>query len=332
MALSDQSPVPRPDLVAAARAAANWARARRSTWTHAPLTALAVEPSAASRPARRTGPSVFAHVLKQVRALREPAAYWAPRVAGAVALGAVGVAGGRYLWEVVPTWTTRIVNIVPVAAPSARPAAVRKTTGDLQIHSTPAGAQVIVDGKARGVTPLTLTDLSVGQHTVVLRSDAGTIQRAVTIVASKLVEIDEFIFSGWLSVFAPFDLVMTEGGRTLRLDDRHQVMLPPGRHELRLVNRALGFETVREVELKPGETTRLTIAPPPSSMTVTATEPADVWLDGARVGETPLNALPVNLGTHEIVVKRADGSERRFTVTVTVNPLRLEVDFSKPAP
>ena len=115
------------------------------------------------------------------------------------------------------------------------------------------------------------------------------------------------------------------------MDDRSQIMLPPGRHVLRFVNRALAYDAVRQVVLKPGEVTSLTIAPPPSTMTVTASEAAEVWLDGTRVGDTPLNALPVPLGTHDIVVKRAAGGERRFTITVTVNPFTLLVDFSRPA-
>ena len=41
------------------------------------------------------------------------------------------------------------------------------------------------------------------------------------------------------------------------------------------------------------------------------------------------NSVP--LGSHEIVVKRAGGGDRRITATVTVNPYTLHVDFSKPA-
>ena len=197
--------------------------------------------------------------------------------------------------------------------------------------SSPVGAQVFVDGKAHGVTPLTIADLSVGNHAVELKSVAGTVQRTVTVAADKTAEIDESIFSGWLAVYSPFDLAVTEGGRALLMDDRHQVMLPPGRHQLRLLNRSLAYDSVHQVNLKPGEVTTLTIAPPPSSITVTANEPAEVWLDGARVGDAPVNALSVALGSHDILVKRAAGGERRFSATVTVNPFTLHVDFTRPA-
>jgi archaellum component FlaG (FlaF/FlaG flagellin family) len=253
---------------------------------------------------------------------------WLPRVAAVTLLGAAGVVAGKYLLKATSTPAMR--TRAPEPLQGAPPAARRKTTGGLHVTSNPAGAQVLVDGKARGVTPLTLTDLTAGRHAIELRSDAGAVRRTVTVDADQTAEIDESIFSGWLAVYSPFELVVSEGGRALRLDDRNQIMLAPGRHELRLANRALAYEAVHQVELKPGEMTTLRVTPPPSAMTITATEAAEVWLDGARVGETPLNAVPVQLGTHDLVVRRTTGGERRFTITITVNPFTLNVDFSKP--
>jgi len=43
--------------------------------------------------------------------------------------------------------------------------------GPLSVTSTPAGAQVILDGQAVGVTPLTLTEVSGGQHSIVLKME-----------------------------------------------------------------------------------------------------------------------------------------------------------------
>ena len=243
---------------------------------------------------------------------------------------AAGVAGGLYVWKAIATSTTHLAVREP-APPANPPETKRKTTGGLRVSSIPAGARVFVDGNMRGVTPLALEDLNAGRHTIELKSEAGTVRRTVTVAAGQIAEVDESIFSGWLAVYSPFDLVITEGGRGLRLDDRNQVLLPPGHHELRLANRALGYDEVRQVDLTPGEVTTLSVKPPPSTLTVTATEPAEVWLDGARVGETPLSALPVELGSHDIVVKRAAGGERRSTVTITVRPFTLDVDFSKPA-
>lgn len=354
MASNDGLPDQRANLIAAAHAAASWARARRATWTEAPPAVLATppedetsrtpaeaerhvpsDPPAAVPPPLppvlvaipRTGPALATRAAKRVRALGTPVLRWLPRVVAAVVLLAASVAGGLYLWNVVATSKTRIAVREP--APVGPTETKRKATGGLRVSSTPVGARVSVDGKMRGVTPLALEDLNAGRHTIEIKSEAGTVQRTVTVAADQTAEVNESIFSGWLAVYSPFDLVITEGGRGLRLDDRNQIMLPPGHHELRLANRALGYEDVRQVDLTPGEVTTLSLKPPPSTLTVTATEPADVWLDNARVGETPLNALPVELGSHDIVVRRAAGGERRFTVTITVRPFTLDVDFSK---
>jgi hypothetical protein len=198
------------------------------------------------------------------------------------------------------------------------------------VSSSPTGARVLVDGKARGVTPLVLTDLSAGSHVVELESAEGKISRSVNIAAGGTAVLNESIFGGWVAIYAPFDLSITEGERSFHLDDRSQIMLPAGPHHLRLVNQALGYEAVRDVDLKPGDTITVSVAPPRSALSVTATEAAEVWLDGSRVGDAPLAAFPVDLGTHEVILKRTGGGQRRFTVTVTMKPFTLDVDFSKP--
>jgi len=43
------------------------------------------------------------------------------------------------------------------------------TTGSLLVDSRPAGAEVTIDGRAVGVTPTTIDDLSPGEHRVVLQ-------------------------------------------------------------------------------------------------------------------------------------------------------------------
>jgi hypothetical protein len=206
-----------------------------------------------------------------------------------------------------------------------------KPTGSLQASSEPTGARVLVDGEFRGTTPLTLDGLSAGTHVVAFESTAGSVQRRVRITANETVSLTELIFPCSLTVFSPFDIAITERSRPLQLDERFQIMLPPGPHELRFQNRALGYDEVRRVELKPSERATLSIVPPQTTISVTATEPAEVWIDGTRIGSTPLMDQPVNLGSHRVSVRTAN-AERQFPVTATVKPVRLDVDFSKPQP
>jgi hypothetical protein len=204
-----------------------------------------------------------------------------------------------------------------------------KTTGRLQVNSEPAGARVLIDNVARGVTPLKLDDLALGAHTVVLESGAGSVRRNVTIKADESATLSETIYAGWLKVFSPFELTITEGTRSLRLDDRYQVMLSPGTHELHFQNRALGYQETRRVEVQPGITTPLSIVAPRSTLTLTTSAPAEVLIDGVSAGHTPLTAFAIDLGTRDVQLKSAAG-DRRFSVAVTVKPVVLDVDLSKP--
>lgn len=231
-------------------------------------------------------------------------------------------AGSSQTREIVVVARDRIVERIDWAA---------KPTGSLQATSEPTGARVLVDGEFRGTTPLTLDGLSAGTHVVAFESAAGSVQRRVRITANETVSLTELIFPGSLTVFSPFEIEIAEGTRSLQLDERFQIMLPPGPHELRFQNRTLGYDEVRRVELKPSERATLSIVPPQTTISVTATEPAEVWIDGTRIGGTPLMDQPVNLGSHRVSVRTAN-AERQFPVTATVKPVRLDVDFSKPQP
>ncbi len=204
-----------------------------------------------------------------------------------------------------------------------------KTTGRLQVNSEPSGARVLVDNVARGVTPLTLDDLALGTHSVVLDSGAGSVKRTVTLKADEAATLSETIYAGWLKVFSPFELTITDGTRALRLDDRYQVLLSPGSHELHFENRALGYKETRRVEIQPGVTTPLSIVAPRSTLTLTTSAPAEVLIDGVSVGRTPLTDFSIELGTRDVQLKSTAG-DRRFPVAVTVKPVVLDIDLSKP--
>ncbi len=206
---------------------------------------------------------------------------------------------------------------------------LQKPTGGLLVNSEPKGARVLVDGVMRGKSPLTLDGLKPGVHTVTLESAEGTIKRTVTIEVGKMAQLNESIYAGFLAVFSPIELSISEGGRPLTPDDRGRFMLSPGAHKLRLQNRALGYDDVRSVEIDPAGTTALNITPQ-TTLNVTSTEPAEVSIDGTVAGDTPLTGRQIPLGSHMIMVKTPAGSERRIDVTATGKPVQLDVDFSKP--
>ncbi len=200
----------------------------------------------------------------------------------------------------------------------------------MQVTSEPPNAAVLVDGQPSGFTPLLLDDLTPGQHVVTLEQAAGSVRHVIKVKANETTTLDAPIYSGWLALFAPFELQIWDGGRTLNLDERHRVLLSPGRHELQFANRALGYRGSQAVVVQPGEVTAVSLASPKTAVSVTASAPAEVWIDGIRVGQTPIVDQPIAIGTREFVLRNAAFGERRVTATVTTKPFHINIDFAKP--
>jgi hypothetical protein len=210
-------------------------------------------------------------------------------------------------------------------------------TGQMAIQSEPAGAKVLVDGVVRGVAPLTIADLVPGDHQVELQSSDGASARHTVSVqaggtASLVVPMGAVApggpVSGWLAVKAPFTLEIREQGRLLGTTETDRIMMASGRHELELVNEALGYRSSRVVQVAPGKIAGIALDLPQGVVNLNAAPWAEVWIDGQRVGETPIGNLAVAIGPHEVVFKHPQFGEKRHAISVTVGaPLRLSVDM-----
>jgi hypothetical protein len=155
------------------------------------------------------------------------------------------------------------------------------------------------------------------------------VKRTARVEAGKTLTLEVPIFSGWLAVSAPFILEVIENGRVLGTTAEQRLLLSPGRHAITLMNRDLEYTSAHTVEIEPGEDYRLTVQPR-AAVNLNAVPWAEVWIDGERVGETPLARLPIALGTREIVFKNPQYGERRITTTIKATSPALTVDFTKP--
>ena len=219
----------------------------------------------------------------------------------------------------------------PSAAAPATPAKPVEATkvGTLALTTQPAGARVLLDGKAVGESPLTLTDVAPGKHSLTLVTTAGSVKKVIRIEAGKTTTLEIPIYSGWIVVFAPVPLDISENGRAIGSSDQGRLMLSPGLHQLTLTNRQLGYKGVQIVDIEPGEERSISIQPT-GELNVNAVPWAEVWMAGKKVGETPIAGLQVPIGTHEIVFRNPQFPERRATVTVTgAAPTAAAVDFTK---
>jgi hypothetical protein len=134
-------------------------------------------------------------------------------------------------------------------APTPTPTPTPPTTGRVLVRSTPAGAQVAIDGQPRGQTPLAVRDLELGAHTITVTGvGIRPWETRVTLTAER-------------------PALNLEAG----IDAGHDVASSPGS------SREAG---VLQVDSRPSG--------------------ARVFLDGERVGITPLSLRDVRQGSHVV--------------------------------
>jgi serine/threonine protein kinase len=255
-------------------------------------------------------------------------------------LGAVGLVGARRFWAV---------------APPPQP------TGTLVVTTNPAGAEAFVDDVRRGSTPITL-ELIAGTHQVELRGYGESRIIPVTIAPGQ--QVAQYVDlpvapppaeprpeitaappapadhattetpangPGWIAVNGKVEVQLFEDGHLLGTSTIERIMVPAGRHDLEIVNELVGYRGTRSVQVSPGKVTTVSIELPKGSIAVNALPWAEVWMDGNKIGETPIGNFAVPVGSHDVVFKHPDFGERRETVLVTLkNPVRLSVDMRKP--
>ena len=135
---------------------------------------------------------------------------------------------------------------------------------------------------------------------------------------------------GWIAVSASIDLQIFEHDRLIGTSQSDRLMVAAGRHDLDLVNDALGYRVSRTVQVAAGKVSPIKVDMPKGTIALNATPWADVWIDGEHVGETPIGNLALSIGTHDIVFRHPDLGELHHTALVTLKEAaRLSVDLRK---
>jgi hypothetical protein len=213
----------------------------------------------------------------------------------------------------------------------------RATGGQLMVKTDPAGAQVTVDGVARGESPITVTDLTPGEHAVSLVGSSGSNRQTVTIergaTASLVVSLastDSSMQSGWISVTSKVEVQLFEKNRLLGTSATDQIMVASGRHDIDFVNEPLGYRVTRTIQVPPGKVAAIGLDLPKGQLAVNAVPWAEVWIDGEKAGDTPIGNLLLTIGPHDILFRHPDLGEQHQTAMVTLKGAgRLSVDLRK---
>jgi hypothetical protein len=251
--------------------------------------------------------------------------------AGIVVVAIAGTIGARF-------YSPSAVKTEEVAAtqPSAPAPPVKLTLppvapdrGRLEIETQPAGARVLLDGKPAGESPLTIDGVPAGRHTLTFISSSGSVKRTIRVEAGRVAKVDVPIFSGWVGLYVPFIVEVSEGGRVIGNTEEPRLMLSPGRHVLTLTNRELGYSSVQTVDIEPGEVRSISLDPR-GSVNLNASPWAEVWIDGKKIGDTPIANHQMSLGVREVVFRHPQHGERRVTVTVKADgPAAVSIDMTR---
>jgi hypothetical protein len=209
--------------------------------------------------------------------------------------------------------------------------------GSLRVVSEAAGVAVIVDDVKRGSTPVTIRNLSAGDHVVILRGNGSVLHRTIRVEPGTTASLvisgsapDARLASGWLSASTAAPLQILEDGKLVGSTESERIMLPAGAHEFEFVNRSLGFSVARHIDISPGQTTTIAIDLPRAPISVNALPWAQVWLDGDALGATPIGNITTTVGTHELIFRHPQLGERRVTALVTLkDAARIAVDMRK---
>lgn len=210
------------------------------------------------------------------------------------------------------------------------------TPSGIRVETLTPGADVQVDGRSAGLTPL---QLSVGADTKAIRvidpplqplnvagstavtphlGTAGATPPPPSVPAADAVRAAAPRVGG-MRLVSPIEVEVFEGDRWLGSSATGIVSMAEGRHELELVNSFLGYRTRQNVEVRNGQVVTVRLVPPSGRLSINALPWAEVWIGGKSVGETPLGNLSVPLGEHEIIFRHPQLGEQRRTAVVRLD-------------
>jgi hypothetical protein len=232
-----------------------------------------------------------------------------------------------------------IAPAADIASPSPSPltAVTKPVSGRLIVRSDPAGAKVLVDGRAQGVTPLNLAGVAPGSRRVVVSYEGRDVQQTVQVEAGSTASIIVPLTSttdrsayGRVTFAAPLDVDIFEGDALVGTSRMPELMLSPGPHTLRFVNEAFGFEDTRNLVVEAGKRVSVPVRVPQGELNVNASPWAEVSLDGNKIGETPLGNVKLAVGPHVVTFRHPELGEKTVSVAVKVGvPARVTADMRK---
>lgn len=242
-----------------------------------------------------------------------------------------GLAPGQYLVDVALDDYQSFSRTVDVESGKrvvidAQLAKHKAGVGEVKILSTQPNTTVSVDGEEIGTAPVTRSGFKPGVHLIEARTAAGEVATAqVEVRAGETVVVRLEPKSAEVAATkARVRVVANAAGAKVDIDGVRNGPSPfvvddldPGTHFITVT--APGYATwQRSVTLKAGGNPEVVAELGQSGQVEVRTKSgaaAEIFVDGKPIGHTPFaGTLP--LGTHKLLVKRADGALEEFDIAV----------------
>src|SRR6476620_9293957 len=175
------------------------------------------------------------------------------------------------------------------------------------VETTESGADVVVEGRSATGSPLRLT-VAPDMRWVRVVDSTPSAKAAAAKTGQKA--------SGSIQVSSPIDVQIFEHDRLIGSAPGGRLEVAPGRHDLQIVNLALGYELRQKLDVEAGQMVSLYVAPADGWVTLDASPGAEVSVDGTTVGRTPIANLPLALGEHEFTFRHPQLGDDRQKVIV----------------
>lgn len=204
----------------------------------------------------------------------------------------------------------------------------------LAVSSTPAGAEIFVDGRSVGSsTPATVNELNRGQHAISLKLDGYVeAEQAVRVPEDAAVSIT-LVKNGEVGLVGLDGAARSRGGsreavRQRRAEIkaarvlaryRERMGLPPDPATQALLALATDEETgaERDVAALSGEAADTAATPDTGTLQLNSRPWSEVYVDGEHVGHTPLRALALPTGRHTVRLENPErGVSKAFEIAI----------------
>ena len=182
--------------------------------------------------------------------------------------------------------------------------------GNIRVTSSPSYAEVYLDGAYRGKTPITLSNIEVGKHTVkVTKKDyydySETVQVKGNVTTPVFARLQPVPRTGSLNIdsdpsYAEVYLDGSYRGKTPLIISNLEV----GKYQIRISKDGY-YDWYSTAQVKQNVTTPVfaPLEPMTGSLYVTSSPSyARVFLDGIERGTTPITITNIEMGWHEVVI------------------------------